>query len=76
MNGYIIKDSLWFSNIGIVMVEVTITKERKAYIGNGGDLVMKEAERYIAEHGMPITAVALNMVSDFLRNVRVGRVKG
>lgn len=75
MDGYKVKDSIWFHNIGIVMIEVIITKERKAYIGNSGGYVREEDERYVAEHGMPITDVALNTVSDFLRKVRIGRIK-
>jgi hypothetical protein len=36
-------DDVWFGNIGIVVIEDDLTKERKAYIGVGGG-VCKEAD--------------------------------
>ncbi len=76
MSTHVVVDSVWFNNIGIVLVEDKASKERKAYIGNSGGFVQKEDERHIAEHGIPLPIEAVNMVSDFLRNARVGRVRG
>jgi hypothetical protein len=57
-------DDVWFGNIGIVVIEDDLTKERKAYIGVGGG-VCKEADmEKIKSWGMP---VSMNILKELCR---------
>jgi hypothetical protein len=76
INNRVVKDSIWFTPfasktcIGIVMVEDTLTKERKAYIGHGTGINQPFDEELIMQHGAKFHLTACDIVKEFIEGAQ------